>query len=117
MDFDKIILTKKQIKRLMQLTEFPSGLPRAEEDHDLIEYRLIDGIHYINSDRTGTTVYRINTDGKEYLKWHACREREKQSDRRHNWIVAIFSVLAGAALSRPLWETIDWIRRLFTIAP
>ena len=117
MDFEKIILSTKQVKRLKQLMLYPEGLPRSKEDHDLINYRLIDSMHYINSDKTGTTVYRINTDGKEYLKWLTFREREKQSDRRHDWIIALFSVLAGAVLSRPLWETIDWIRSLFTSIP
>lgn len=52
------------------------------------------------------------------------KQREKDDDRRwelekerrqfrHDWKIAVFSAFAGALLSRPLWDGLDWLLGLF----
>lgn len=37
------------------------------------------------------------------------QQKEKREQRRHEWVLAIFSALAGALLSEPLWAIINAI--------
>lgn len=45
----------------------------------------------------------ITEKGHDYLSYIRNREADKRADRMHNWKIAIFSALAGALLSEPLW--------------
>ena len=37
------------------------------------------------------------------------KEAEKKAQRRHEWMLAIFTALTGALLSEPLWALLGWI--------
>lgn len=53
----------------------------------------------------------ITEKGHDYLSYIRNREADKRADRSHNWKVAIFSALAGALLSEPVWAI---LRALFS---
>ena len=42
-----------------------------------------------------------------YFEDKARQAAEKRSDRRHDWLIAVFSALAGAFLSKPLWGVLE----------
>lgn len=117
MDFDSIVLTKKELRRLEQLSNAPGGLPRAVEDQTLYNRKLIFCEHYRNDNGTGSSLYFISQDGKDYLGQKKRNDRTERKGRQHDWIIAIFSLIAGAILSRPLWETIDLIIEFFKNLP
>lgn len=117
MDFDSVLLTKKELRRLQQLANAPEGLPRAVEDHNLHNKMLIYSEHYRNEDGTGSSLYFISQDGKDYLEQKKRNDRTERKDRQHDWNIALFSLIAGALLSRPLWETIDLIIQFFKNLP
>ena len=105
MNFDSIVLTAKQEKRLKEIAKAPEGLPNIPEDAALYNQHLIHCDFLQPKPRNSV----VTEKGKAYLIKLERSRKEKASDRFHNWLVAIFSVIAGAALSRPLWETIDWL--------
>lgn len=51
----------------------------------------------------------IRDRGRNYLKYLDGEAEKERRQFSHNWKVAIFSALAGALLSRPLWAGIEWI--------
>lgn len=112
-DFESITLTRKELRRLKSLAKAPNGLPRAPEDGTLFNNDLIE------CPRFGAPPhpYFISVRGKEYLAYLGHRKKDKSSDRRHDWVIAIFSVIVGAVLSRPLWQIIDWLAGLLSLRP
>ena len=63
----------------------------------------------------------ITTPGKEILETELRQEKERNGTDerikrifRHEWYIAIFSAIAGALLSRPLWSGIEWIVALLS---
>ena len=48
-----------------------------------------------------------------YFEDKARQAAEKRADRRHDWLIAIFSALAGAFLSKPLWGVLENIWTMF----
>lgn len=71
---------------------------------NLIEYRssgLESGKNYIRLNKCIT-----------YFEDKARQEKEKRSDRAHDWLIAVFSALAGALLSKPLWGTLENIWKM-----
>lgn len=64
----------------------------------------------------GKSVIRLTDYGKTYFEREEERiSKEKREEElqkktfRHDWRLEIFSVFAGALLSRPLWAGIDWL--------
>lgn len=45
-------------------------------------------------------------------KWELEKERRQF---RHDWKIAVFSAFAGALISRPLWDGLDWLFGLFKV--
>ena len=113
MDFDKILVDDKDIRRLRKIAKSENGLPNVPDDSRLRNQWLISCDYRELKPRYS----RITPDGRDYLLWLDIRKREKRSERRHSWAVAVFSVIAGAVLSRPLWETIDQIRSFLSNLP
>lgn len=60
-------------------------------------------------------IYQIEpTDsGLHYFESAADEKAKTSKVFRHEWRIAVFSALAGALLSRPLWSLIEWIVSLF----
>lgn len=92
---------------------FRDKFPEADPQHlisflearKLIGFRsaYLDGTrHYIRLDKCVT-----------YFEDKARQAAEKRSDRRHDWLIAIFSGLAGAFLSKPLWGVLESIWAMF----
>ncbi len=58
--------------------------------------------------------YAIITDrGKDLLEYYNGKDLDRKKHYSHEWKIAIFTVLGGALLSRPLWSGIDWIMSHF----
>lgn len=113
MNYDTILLTKEEFRRLEELEKYPNGLPESPCDYNLVNLRLVAHQFYRNEDRTSAGFHSWITDeGRTYLKYTHRQVRERRSDRLHDWIIAVFSILAGALLSRPIWESIDWLVQL-----
>lgn len=105
MNFENIFLTKQAIKRLRELAKSSEWSKRTPEDSVLINKHLIE--HCLLKDSDGNILgwhCRIVDPGRDYLKYHDRRSAERRSDRLHDWIIAIASMLGGAFLSEPLWN-------------
>lgn len=50
------------------------------------------------------TIIKLRTDGIKYFEEKAARQKQTRKNHMHDWLIAIFSALAGAFLSKPLWE-------------
>lgn len=56
-------------------------------------------IHNIQPTDSGLTYFEKEEDEKEKLK----------KIFRHDWMIAFFSTIVGALLSKPIWSVISWI--------
>ena len=105
MNFENIFLSKKELKRLRKLAGANRLLLQVPEDTKLINLHLIE--HALLRDSNGNALgwhCRIKDTGENYLKYHDRRNAERRSDRLHDWLIAIVSILGGAFLSEPLWN-------------
>ena len=105
MNFESIFLSKKELKRLRELAKSNKYLIQMPEDTKLINLHLIE--HSLLRDSNGNILgwhCRIKDTGEDYLKYHARRNAQRRSDRLHDWLIAIASMLGGAFLSEPLWN-------------
>ena len=105
MNFENIFLSKKELNRLRKLAKSSQLLPQVPEDTKLINKYLTE--HHLLRDENGNILgwhCRIVDRGRDYLKYHDRRSAERRSDRLHDWLIAIASILGGAFLSEPLWN-------------
>lgn len=79
--------------------EDPKRLIAFLEARGLISYR--------SSGLDNIRTYRRLDKCITYFEDKARQEAEKRADRTHDWLIAVFSALAGAFLSRPLWEILE----------
>ena len=79
--------------------EDPNRLIAFLEARKLIEYR--------SSGLDNVRTYRRLDKCVTYFEDKARQAAEKRSDRRHDWLIAVFSALAGAFLSKPLWGVLE----------
>ena len=68
-------------------------------------YLLAEG--YISGVLDSGAPLSLTTKGIMRLDELTHQEREKKQQRRHEWLIAIFSSLVGALLSEPLWAIIN----------
>lgn len=54
-------------------------------------------------------IVKINDNGNFYLAYKKMEAEEKRKSNLHDWKITIFSTIGGALLSRPLWDSIEWI--------
>lgn len=106
--FDEIFLSRKDI-RILKKSE-KASVP-TKECKNLLIYKFVDEIKVNNPGylpkSTGTA--QINNLGISYLAYIKAKNNDRKRDHMHDWLVAVFSTLAGAVLSKPLWEFIEWI--------
>ena len=110
MDFDLIFLSKAELKRLRALAKSGDWLLDTKQDSALINHGLVSH-QRLSIDSTETLRFhcKINDNGRIFLARLDRDKRNKRSDRRHNWLIALFTTAAGAILSRPLWQLLDCI--------
>ena len=105
MNFENIFLSKKELKRIKKLAQSSQPLPQVPEDTKLINKDL--AAHDFLRDENGNILgwhCRIADTGRDYLQYHKRRNAERRSERLHDWLIAIASMLGGAFLSEPLWN-------------
>lgn len=93
------------------------ALLRKLEAMNLVEYKS----RYVHEEKTITLtdkgrIYFIEQEKEEKRKIQEKEAEELRQKRQfaHDWKIAIFSALAGAFLSEPLWTLIRSIIRLFS---
>ncbi len=52
---------------------------------------------------------KIRERGIHYLNYLSAEKSKERRQYAHNWKIAIFSALAGALLSEPIWSLIRWV--------
>lgn len=114
-DFPVIALNKSELSLLRKCDN--DLAPKTERNHsEAIRLRDLDFIKIIAPDKqAGENIEycSIRERGRNYLRY---LDDKKESERRaswHDWKIAIFSALAGAAISEPLWAVIRWISNHF----
>lgn len=55
----------------------------------------------------------ITEKGRQVLLHYENAADERREERLHNWLIAIFSTIGGALLSKPIWTVLEWIAELF----
>lgn len=118
MNFEYISLSKKENKRLKQLSKSPAGLPPSPDETTLMEYGLIARTRYGSADSENgaplKTLSMITAKGNSYLTYERKKDQARRKEHTHNWLIAIFSVVCGALLSEPLWTLIRLIISWFS---
>ena len=56
-----------------------------------------------------TETAQISILGSRYLAYIREKRSQTRRARLHDWLIAAFSVLGGALLSKPIWNWIDWV--------
>lgn len=113
LSFDEIVLTKAEFKLLASLFEGwqdnHTNMPQAEKlirqglARESVTLELKDG----TTEETHWHALHITQRGTDYLAFY---KRTKQTETRafwNDWLIAIFSTVAGALLSKPLWDCIE----------
>ena len=81
MDFDYIVLTKKEFKRLRELSRHPVGLPTGPNESALMDNRLIVRNRYGSNSPDAacppTTISVITQEGKNYLLYRKQRRKDR----------------------------------------
>lgn len=62
-------------------------------------------------------VIRITDAGRRYLITEPYRIADEKRQRRHEWMLAIFSTLVGALASEPIWVLIKTVAEAFQKKP
>lgn len=112
MDFDYIVLTKKEFKRLRELSRHPVGLPTGPNESALMDNRLIVRNRYGSNSPDAacppTTISVITQEGKNYLLYRDTQKNERRKDTFRfvlSTVIAFVAlVIAIAALLIDLWQ-------------
>ena len=107
--FDQIALSKREYRLLKKTSKHKIALstcPRLKE-LGLID-EIFDPVSGYMPHATGYA--QINKNGINYLAYKRDIETKTRKEHTHNWLIAIFSVVAGALLSKPLWSLIEAIQ-------
>lgn len=93
------------------------GLP-AEIDA-MQTARVLEGLGLIELKKhptLDTYAISLRPKGRCYFEAERDEHREKRKDRLHDWALALFSAIAGALLSEPVWAIIRYVLSLARIS-
>lgn len=103
-------LTRKRGYMISAEFLYSKGLPRSVDAVQVCETLKAMGlIEYATDERDLRKYITITDKGKQHFQ----EREEKKREFRHDWRIAIFSAVAGALISEPLWEVIRWVFRCF----
>ena len=99
-----------------------SGLPKDVDEDQLLQTLAAKGLitYQLELLQDEVKTIRLTKKGKCYFVDQAeAEDKEKRIEQResrrqkeqfaHDWRIAIFSALAGAVLSKPIWAGIEWL--------
>ena len=90
------------------------GLPSGDDPMQVIEVLRSMGLVSYEKDVTGEVFNIKATDaGLHFFETEADEKAKTKKVFRHEWMIAAFSAIVGAILSRPLWNFIEFIVGLF----
>ena len=112
MNFEYIVLTQKELKRLQDLSRNPFGLPSDSNETNLVNNHLVSRNRYGSPDPEVENPLRvistITQEGREYLTYiEKTRAANRIESRRFFWttMIALLALLiAIAALVIDLWQ-------------
>ena len=112
MNFEYIVLSRKELKRLKELFRNPSGLPIDSNETALVNNHLVSRTRYGSPDPEVENPLRvistITQEGREYLTYiEKTRNANRIESRRFFWTTLIASIallIAIAALVIDLWQ-------------
>lgn len=99
--------SKKDNEFIMHDYLYHHGFPKDVDAEQTVKILASKGLlkyDYIDS-RTRDKFISVTDAGLHYFEDQA----EEKRMARHEWRIAIFSALAGALVSEPLWALIRWI--------
>lgn len=99
------------------LTQKAYKLLRRIEKGEVVNWDDIDGTEEGNCLSCFELVYvsrtkgnlQITETGRQVLLREAYNKQQTRKEHRHNWLIAIFSTIGGALLSKPIWAGIEWL--------
>lgn len=87
-----------------------NGLPKKADAKQTVEVlRSMGFVTYTKGPDGEIDNIQPTDSGLHYFETDADENAKTQKEFLHEWAIAIFSAIAGALLSRPLWDTIDRI--------
>ena len=105
MDFEYITLTRKEYKRLKQISCSPSGLPSEPNESGLMNNHLITRNRYGSNSEPRSV---ITQEGKHYLLYREKSQSARKTERFRfvlSTVIALLAlVIAVAALLIDLWQ-------------
>lgn len=104
-----IHLSKRALRLLKRISKGKyvdwTSVERSAEYKTLVYFVLVDH-------QRGTKIGSITEKGLQVLLSHQHADDDRKQEHRHNWLIAVFSTLGGALLSKPLWDGIEWLTEL-----
>lgn len=80
MNFECIVLTRKELQRLRKLAKSPRGLDSTPDETELMNQRLITRTRYGSPDSNSaillSTISNISDDGRKYLLYRKNKRRQ-----------------------------------------
>lgn len=108
-DFPFIHLSNSEKMLLMQCSADWVRVTNKNRN-DAIRLQDLDLIRKQRSDSPGKEneeICEIRDRGRNYLKYLEGEDEKEHRQFSHDWKIAMFSALAGALLSKPIWGGID----------
>lgn len=100
----ELILLKSTTHGLVEIT--PKNQSAACRLRDLVFIRIL-------QPKSNVEVCEIRIRGRNFLHYLSGEKSEKRRDHIHDWKIAVFSALAGALLSQPMWDFLRWLFDFF----
>lgn len=114
-DFETIRLSRKEYK-LLSAAEKDFIKVTSKNRSSAYRLQTLNLIKVLRScnEHENIEICEIRERGVNYLFFYRGKKSERKEDYAHEWRMQIFSAVAGAFLSRPLWDGIDWVIKLLS---
>ena len=122
-DFGKLVLTDEEKQVLRDLNTGISKRVNSSAKTAISNLKSLNFVSYYLGDDYGVRtkisdiLYAVITVDSIEKKDQEAQKRDADKEKRvfrHDWKIAIYSSVAGALLSRPIWAGIDWIAQFIT---
>lgn len=118
-DFPVIRLSKEERKLLNKFSKFDIQFDKLDEKNRSRAKRLqsLNLIQILGREvSVSKTLYfcKIRERGVSYLRYINDESAKSRKDRAHDWKIAVFTAIAGALLSKPIWTVINQIVEAFS---
>lgn len=96
---------------------YANGFPRSQDAERVC--RVLEAMGYIKVKQglAGEVGIYLTSMGCAYFETQADAEDKSRKEKIHDWMIAVFTAIAGALLSEPLWALLRMVYQAITKRP